>query len=205
MSSAENATIGRPRLFDEDIVLDRLLALFWRQGYSRTSMTDIVDASGVHKSSLYRTFGTKGELFATVLRRYLDRRRAVFAELVAASGTGTECVHRFLDLYEADVISGSGKDGCLMVTASNELRGSTPGYDDFAHDYRCALRHYIGQLVRQTRPTGEVHPDVLEQRTYLVSCYILGLQVIIRSGAGDEEIRSYFAAMHAAVDTWATD
>ena len=27
-------------------------------------MTDLVDASGVHKSSLYSTFGTKEELFA---------------------------------------------------------------------------------------------------------------------------------------------
>ncbi|MGB5523380.1 MAG: helix-turn-helix domain-containing protein, partial [Polyangiales bacterium] len=59
MSGANIRSRGRPRLFDEGAVLDELTALFWRKGYSQTSMADLVDASGVHKSSLYSTFGTK--------------------------------------------------------------------------------------------------------------------------------------------------
>ncbi|MFT7502022.1 MAG: hypothetical protein ACI91Q_000825, partial [Gammaproteobacteria bacterium] len=35
---------GRPRLFDEEAVLDQLTALFWDKGYSQTSVSDLVGA-----------------------------------------------------------------------------------------------------------------------------------------------------------------
>ena len=70
--STATPTRGRPRTFDEEAVLDALTALFWRQGYEATSMADIVEASGLNKSSLYNTFGSKQELFATILDRYVD-------------------------------------------------------------------------------------------------------------------------------------
>lgn len=202
MGTTETATIGRPRLFDEEAVLDEMTALFWSKGYSQTSMTDIVEASGVHKPSLYRTFGTKEQLFATVLRRYLAVRMALFARLIEHAGPGLDGIHTFLDLFEADAISGSGQDGCLMVVATNELRGSIPGYDDFAADSRRALREQIGTLIGRAQPDGESNRELVELRTDLFSSYLLGLQVTIRSGASADEIHRFVNAMHATVDTW---
>ncbi len=200
MSTTEHPTIGRPRSFDEEAVLDELTALFWRQGYSKTSMTDIVEASGVHKPSLYRTFGTKDELFATVLRRYLSERADELTQLIETAGPGIEGIHTFLDLFEANAVSGPGKDGCLMVMASNELRGTTPGYEDFATDYRRVLQEKIGRLVANAHP--DTDPSLIEQRTDLFSSFFLGLQVTIRSGASPDVIRRFVDAMKATVDTW---
>ncbi len=201
MSTTAKATIGRPRLFDEDEVLAELTALFWRQGYAQTSMADIVAASGVHKPSLYRTFGTKEELFATVLRRYLSERIALFAALIDQAGPGVAGVHRFLDLFEADAVSERGRDGCLMVMASNELRGTLPGYD-FSSDYRRQMREQIRTLIARTLPAGKADPELSRARTDLLTAYLLGLQVILRSGAGAEEIHEYLHAMHVTVDAW---
>ena len=82
MSSTTKAPVGRPRRYDEESVLEALTALFWRQGYAQTSMADIVETSGVHKPSLYRTFGSKEELFTKVLHRYLDQRMSQFSTLI---------------------------------------------------------------------------------------------------------------------------
>src|SRR5680860_1099318 len=199
MSSPSNAAIGRPRLFDEEAVLAKLTALFWRKGYGQTSMTEIVEASGVHKPSLYRTFGTKEELFAIVLRRYLAERIAMFAALIDQAGPGTEGVHRFLELFEADAISERGRDGCLMVMASNELRGTLPGYD-FSTSYRQQMREQIETLIVRVLPDGP--PDRVRARTDLLTTYLLGLQVIMRSGADAEEIHRQINAMHVTVDDW---
>ncbi len=199
MSTTVNAAIGRPRLFDEEAVLARLTALFWRQGYGQTSMTDIVEASGVHKPSLYRTFGTKEELFATVLRRYLAERIGMFAALIKQSGPGINGVHTFLTLFEADAVSERGRDGCLMVMASNELRGTLPGYD-FSADYRRQMREQISTLITQALP--DAGTELIEARTDLLTTYLLGLQVILRSGAEAEEIHRYLNAMHVTADTW---
>lgn len=202
MDTPRNATVGRPRLFDEDVVLDELTALFWSQGYSQTSMHDIVERSGVHKPSLYRTFGTKDQLFATILRRYLAARKAVIVRLIDQAGPGVVGIHRFLDMFETDAISGTGQDGCLMVMAANELRGSLPSYADFAGDNRRALRELLGPLVATTLPDETTDPDLVDQRTDLLSMCILGMQVTIRSDADPAEIHRYFRAMHATVDTW---
>ncbi|TDW29062.1 TetR/AcrR family transcriptional regulator [Cryobacterium psychrophilum] len=199
MSAAGNVTIGRPRLFDEEAVLVRLTELFWRQGYTRTSMTDIVQTSGVQKPSLYRTFGTKEELFATVLRRYLAGRIQMFAGMIEQAGTGVEGVHTFLNLFEADAVSKHGRDGCLMVMASNELRGTLPGYE-FAADYRRAMRDVMATLFAWALPHGG--PEVVQVRTDLFTAYLLGLQVIMRSGADGDEIHRYVNALHVTVDSW---
>lgn len=201
MSVTDKAPLGRPRLFDEETVLAKLTALFWRQGYGQTSMADIVEASGVHKPSLYRTFGSKEELFATVLRRYLAERISAFAASIEAAGPGVEGVHRFLEMFEADAVTERGRDGCLMVMASNELRGTLPDYD-FSADYRRQMRDQLTTLVARATPEEQADSALVRARTDLLVTYLLGLQVVMRSGADAEEIHRHLAAMHVTVDTW---
>lgn len=63
--------MARPREFDETMVLDAAAAVFRRHGYAATSIEQLVAATGVHRGSLYATFGSKRGLFL----RALDRAR----------------------------------------------------------------------------------------------------------------------------------
>lgn len=199
MSTRPPATIGRPRLFDEEAVLARLTTLFWRQGYGQTSMAQIAQASGVHKPSLYRTFGSKEELFAKVLRRYLSERMEMFSGMIEQAEPNIDGIHTFLDLFETDAVSERGRDGCLMVMASNELRGSLPGYD-FSTDYRQQMGQKIENLVTQALPDAE--PGLTTARADLLTTSLLGVQVITRSGASAEVIHRYLQALHLAAESW---
>jgi len=202
MSTTLTPTSGRPRAFDEEAVLNQLTALFWQHGYGNTSMTDIVEASGVHKPSLYRTFGSKEELFATVLRRYLSERMTMLTQLRAESGAGIAGIHTFFDKFEEFAGTDEGSLGCLMVMSANELRGSTPGYENFSVDYGLELRLQMTALAAQALPEATENDALTAQRAEMLSLVFLGLQVTIRSQAGAEHIRSAFAAIHALVDTW---
>ena len=61
---------GRPREFCTEEALDAALHLFWRKGYEGTSISDLTEAIGVNRPSLYAAFGSKEQLFRKVLDRY---------------------------------------------------------------------------------------------------------------------------------------
>ena len=64
--------MGRPRTFDERVVLASAAALFVRLGYASTSVDDLVTTLGLHRGSLYQAFGSKRGLFVSALRRDVD-------------------------------------------------------------------------------------------------------------------------------------
>jgi len=64
--------MGRPRSFDEQVAATRAAALFAELGYEGTSVDDLVRGLGVHRGSLYSTFGSKRALYLRVLREHVD-------------------------------------------------------------------------------------------------------------------------------------
>jgi len=58
------------RGFNQSEALDRALELFWRDGYEGTSITDLTEAIGISRPSLYAAFGDKEQLFRAVLAHY---------------------------------------------------------------------------------------------------------------------------------------
>lgn len=193
---------GRPRLFDEEAALDELTKLFWEKGCSQTSMADLVEASGMHKSSLYSTFGSKDELFAIVLRRYYDNRMAMFASIIDMAGDDFAAIHTFLDIVLDDLVSGPGQHGCLLVNTSIELNGTAPGFEDFALTYRTAMRDNLRSLVALAEPPNSSEDQLTDQRTDLLLTFMFGLITATRGGAGEAELHRLVNSMHATVDTW---
>lgn len=105
---------GRPKKFDPETALDRAMEVFWRQGFEGTSITDLTDAMGINRPSLYATFGDKAALFRKALDRYVEVR-ASHLSVALKQPTAREVVRT---LWE-DVISVSSDDrtprGCLLV------------------------------------------------------------------------------------------
>lgn len=59
--------MGRPRQFDDKSAVAAAAAVFRQRGYAATSIDHLVDATGVHRGSLYGVFGSKRGLFLRVL------------------------------------------------------------------------------------------------------------------------------------------
>ncbi|MGW3992514.1 TetR/AcrR family transcriptional regulator [Amycolatopsis sp. NPDC004772] len=82
--------MGRRRAFDEDEVVHSAVKLFGGRAYDGVSVDDLVTHLGVHRNSLYKTFGSKRGLYLVALRRHLaDDVRPLTEALAAAPDAAT--------------------------------------------------------------------------------------------------------------------
>ena len=114
----ENLAIrGRPREFCVDGALAAALRVFWSKGYEGTSLTDLTDAMGVTRPSLYAAFGNKEALFRQALDLYEREKQAYIGHALDAP-TARGVAQRMLEGTLANCASESEPRGCLGVIAS---------------------------------------------------------------------------------------
>lgn len=65
--------MGRARSFNEAEVIAVAASTFLHTGYEATSIDDLVEATGVHRGSLYKAFGSKRALFLRALDQVFAR------------------------------------------------------------------------------------------------------------------------------------
>ena len=59
--------MGRHKQFDDTVVVRAARDVFWQRGYASTSLADLEAATGLSRSSMYQTYGSKRGLFDRAL------------------------------------------------------------------------------------------------------------------------------------------
>jgi TetR/AcrR family transcriptional repressor of nem operon len=112
--------MGRHKEFDREVVLDRALETFWSQGYEATSIRDLVERMGIHRASLYGTFGDKQGLFLAALERYerVVTRKAL--DILERPGSGKKAIRAFFLTKIRCATAADRPKGCLMTNSAVE-------------------------------------------------------------------------------------
>lgn len=116
MSSCQ-AVKGRPREFNLDEALTAALGVFWSKGYEGASLTDLTEAMGITRPSLYAAFGNKESLFRKALDLYEREKLAYVGEALDAP-TARGVADRLLRGSLENQMSDCGPRGCLGVISS---------------------------------------------------------------------------------------
>lgn len=112
---------GRQRTFEKDDMLKTIMCVFWRNGYSGTSMANLTKATGLTKPSLYLAYGNKEEMFKASLERYLRMQsETIGSTLMATSKSLKERIGDFLRASAKSATQSNSPNGCFVLAASTE-------------------------------------------------------------------------------------
>lgn len=187
----------RPREFDEHAAVDSVMRRFWASGYEATSTGQLCIDTGLSRSSIYGTFGSKHALFLQALRRYreimIEQRAAISADRVTAK----QKLRTVLDLVIEDETSDHPL-GCLMFKTAAEFDRRDP---DVLRELRRDAEEQMGWL-RETilvgQTAGEIDPakDADDVAMYLRGT-LNGLRLLARTADREQLCRVADVAISA--------
>ncbi|GMM93498.1 TetR/AcrR family transcriptional regulator [Qipengyuania sp. MTN3-11] len=181
------ATRGRPREFDTDEALGAALLVFWQKGYEGTTLSDLTDAMGITRPSLYAAFGNKENLFRQALDLYEKDKLAYIGEAVAAPTA--RAVAETLLLGSVDVATGGECRGCMGVIASVACQSVEPSIRDDVNARAESAKQLIVDRMQQAIDNREftVPTDATAMTRYILAL-MQGISVQAQSGASREEL-----------------
>jgi TetR/AcrR family transcriptional repressor of nem operon len=71
--------MARPQVFNQQWVLSKAIECFWIKGYGETSLSDLLKAMSISRSTLYNSFGDKKQLFELCLKVYSQQAQQVLS------------------------------------------------------------------------------------------------------------------------------
>ncbi|WP_066799471.1 TetR/AcrR family transcriptional regulator [Sphingomonas soli] len=108
---------GRPREFCPDAALASALRVFWSKGYEGASMTDLTEAMGITRPSLYAAFGNKESLFRKALDLY-EREKLDYISTALDEPTARAVAEALLRGALENQMAQDEPHGCLGVISS---------------------------------------------------------------------------------------
>ena len=184
----------RTKSFDELTTLDKAKEIFWEKGYNGTPPQDILDGTGLSRSSLYDTYGDKHSLFLKSLRRYRQTETATFIRYLDAASDPAQAIRRsFHAMYES-AMSIEPRRGCLMVNTVNELASRDREVEAIILENRLAMEEAYVRAIKRGQQIGRIstthQPRALAR--YLMNS-LWGLTINLKLGlekkAADDIVR----------------
>ncbi|WP_410514617.1 TetR/AcrR family transcriptional regulator [Paenibacillus sp. BR2-3] len=172
--------MARNKEFDVDTVLGKAMTVFWRQGYEMTSMQDLVNHMGIHKRSMYDTFGDKHKLFMKVMDRYAENMQTKIDQRIQSLHSAKEAIRL---LFEMTVTKDESEpEGCLIVNTAVELSIHDPEAADMVNDSLLNTEKTLQELVRHGQENGEISGtlDAAALSEYLNNA-LVGLCVMVKT------------------------
>lgn len=177
-------TLGRPLEFDPEKAIDAAVEVFWRKGYESTSMTDLLEAMKLSKSSLYQTFGSKQQLFERCLSRYADRLSAEMANDLKEAKSGRSFIEDTFGGVADTAQQPEGAKGCLIANSANEFGQREPALAVPVSDGLNRFARIFMDAVVKGQAEGSISADADPRAlgNYLIGT-MNGLRTMIKAGA----------------------
>jgi TetR/AcrR family transcriptional repressor of nem operon len=184
--------MARPREFDMDQALDAALSTFWTQGYKATSMTDLMEATGLHKGSLYKAFDDKHDLFMKSLIRYLDGTWTMTQAMLTQAETPLDGLRAWLQGASQLCSKQPIQRGCMAMNTAIELGPHDVEVAELLRSSHARVSELLTETIRRGQREGQLRTDLtaeqLAKSLFIFTAGLLGTSKILGDTIDSEEM-----------------
>ena len=139
----------REAVFNKDQVIEKAKNVFWLKGYNATSMQDLVDATGLNRSSIYNSFGNKMNLFQLTLSKYQKEGSGFFEVLISSKLNGLETVSSVFETTLKMMINDSDRKGCMFINCHTEMSNQDIQLNNItAKNHKLLMSHFETMVLK---------------------------------------------------------
>ncbi|PKO40546.1 MAG: TetR/AcrR family transcriptional regulator [Betaproteobacteria bacterium HGW-Betaproteobacteria-3] len=175
--------LGRPIEFNPDHVVNAAMQAFWSKGYEATSLTDLLAATGLSKSSFYQSFGGKQQMFGRCITTYVDQMVGKFQSQLADEASPLAFVRATLTAIASEGADTRSPLGCLVMNTASEFGRRDPAFSGWVDDGMARVGTVMEAALARAQALGEVaatQPPAV-QAAYVMSS-IAGLRTMVKAG-----------------------
>lgn len=191
--------MARNKAFDEKEVLRKAMKLFWEQGYEKTSMQELVDYMGIHRRSIYDTFGDKRSLFLSSLTYYEE---LVTNEIKKVANSNLPIKQSVRKVFEFALNAAENyPPGCLAVNTAVELSLLDKEIAQRSTEMFNNTEKLFSHLVIRGQEKGELSKefDVNAVSRFLHN-NLLGIRVLIKTNYTRKELENIIDVALSVLD-----
>ena len=179
---------GRPRCFCEDTALEAAMRVFWEKGYEGASLTDLTEAMGINRPSLYATFGDKESLFNKAMALYAEGPGS-YIQTALAEPTARRVAEALLRGAAKMLGDSSHPRGCLSVQGALAVGDDSTRVQKALTEWRKEGESRIRKRLRRAQSEGDLSSSVnVADLTRYLAAVLYGLGVQASNGATSTEI-----------------
>ncbi|MGB5387731.1 MAG: TetR/AcrR family transcriptional regulator [Eudoraea sp.] len=113
--------MSRLEEFNREFAVRQAMDVFWEKGYNGTSIQDLVDATGLNRSSIYNSFGSKLKLYKTTLQFYQKESGGLFQKALLNANDPLEAIRLIFESFLPQILSKEGDKGCYAMNCKSEM------------------------------------------------------------------------------------
>lgn len=181
----------RPRSFDQHTVVDAAMQAFWGAGLVATSVDDLLQATGLSRSSMYQCIGNRDTLLELAVERYVEQQVVAIERLFSRRPIGPALEKLLVD---AALDNFDGR-GCLLTNGVNELHACDAARIAVVRAGMARLAQALCQAIARACPRC-ADP---EQRCVECMVAISGLRTLQRAGIAPAKLRSAALSFAAGI------
>ncbi|MBN1987738.1 MAG: TetR/AcrR family transcriptional regulator [Prolixibacteraceae bacterium] len=160
----------RNKTYDNDLVLEKAMNIFWINGYEGTSVRMLEKEMGINQFSIYASFKNKKNLFINALRKYREHVIKNRFQPLLQEEAGFAQLENFL---LSAATSKNGKDekkGCLVVNTAGEIGEHDPDIALEINQYYDFIRSMILKVLQNAIKKDEIptNTDIEKQASFFL-------------------------------------